>query len=116
MSKTKLKLGRHVTSYSEMGLACYGNTGKFTVDFFVMIAQIGIGIGYLIFNGTQINQVICYETHGEVCGYKTQYICIAVLILIPILWVKSLKKLSFVSMIALAFMIFALAVIMYYNF
>ena len=62
MTTTRMKLGPQIKSYSELGYACYGNSGKFVVDFFVMIAQIGIGIGYLIFNGTQINQVVCYET------------------------------------------------------
>jgi solute carrier family 36 (proton-coupled amino acid transporter) len=85
------------------------------VNIFICIGQIGIGIAYLIFTGTQIDQVICFESSGEACKMKNYYILFSVGILIPILWIKTIKKLTVINFFSL-FMIFAsLGVVMFYN-
>jgi len=52
MARTRNALGTHVKSYSELGLAAYGPLGQTLVGVFIVIGQLGIGIAYLIFNGT----------------------------------------------------------------
>jgi len=45
------EIGNHIKSYSELGYAVYGKPGKTAVDIYLLVAQMGIGIAYLIFNG-----------------------------------------------------------------
>jgi len=58
----KMKIGNHITSYSELGFAVYGAWGKMCVDSMVTISQFGFCIAYLIFIGKQLDQIICIET------------------------------------------------------
>ena len=60
--KCKERIGDHITSYSELGFAVYGKKGKLMVDLFIFISQIGFCIAYLLFIGTQLDQVVCIET------------------------------------------------------
>ena len=55
-SWAKDKMGRHVTSYSELGAACYGQKGKLSVDVSLLVTQIGVVIGYLLFVGKTTNR------------------------------------------------------------
>jgi amino acid permease len=50
---------------------------------------------------------MCHETLEEICNIKGVYVWICVFILIPINWIKEMKKLSYVSMIANVAIIFA---------
>ena len=45
------KCGSHVTSYSDLGLAVFGQQGKTFVDFCITTSQFGFCIAYLIFIG-----------------------------------------------------------------
>ena len=47
----KRKIGNHITSYSELGFAVYGDWGKLCVNTMVTISQFGFCIAYLIFIG-----------------------------------------------------------------
>lgn len=114
-SEARNRAGNHVKSYSDLGMAVYGTLGKTMTDVFLCIAQFGIGVAYLVFNGTQINQVICYESQGEVCGLKNTYIWIVVCLLTPIIWIKTMKKLSIVSIFALSVMFVSVFTIIYYS-
>ncbi|CAI2370542.1 unnamed protein product [Moneuplotes crassus] len=109
------KTGSIINSYSDLGYALYRGRGKLIVDTFILFAQLGICTAYLIFNGRQIEQIVCLETQGEICGHKNVYIFLATLILSPICWIKHLKNLSWIAFIALAGMLMALAVILYYD-
>jgi proton-coupled amino acid transporter len=109
------EIGDRVTSYSELGHCVYGAFGKNSVDFFLLIAQLGIGIAYLIFNGKQLDQVICYETQGSLCGMKNTYIWSACAVLVPIMWIKTLKKLFYVNLFALTCIVACIVTIFYYD-
>jgi proton-coupled amino acid transporter len=47
----KTKLGSHIESYSDLGLAIFGKWGKFFIDLCITISQIGFCIAYLLFIG-----------------------------------------------------------------
>ena len=85
------------------------------IDVMIIVGRMGTAIAYLIFNGTTIDEVICHQTGGEVCGMKTFYIIFCVLILTPAMWIRTMKKLYYVSIFGLTVMIFGLSVIMYYD-
>lgn len=65
-SEAAKKVEKPINSYSELGYALYRGRGKLVVDCFILFAQLGICISYLIFNGTQIDQIICLESQGEI--------------------------------------------------
>jgi len=103
-----------VANYSELGEVILGPRGKAVVDVCIVSSQIGFAIAYLIFIGSQMDQVICFETMYEECGFKSFYISLAAFILIPICWLKSFKKLSYVSMASNVFLVVALIIIIGY--
>jgi len=47
----KNKVGSHITSYSELGFAIFGPTGKAFINFCITVSQFGFCIAYLIFIG-----------------------------------------------------------------
>lgn len=66
----------------------------------MVFSQLGFSIAYLIFIGSQLDQVVCFETELEFCNKKPLYILIAVVILTPISWLRDYKYLSYVSIMA----------------
>lgn len=52
---------------------------------------------------------------GEACKLKDYYIGFATLFLVPVLWIKTIKKLTFINFIALGVIIFVLITIVYYD-
>ena len=62
MIRCKEKLGDHITSYSELGYAVWGKTGRLMVNIVVASAQFGFCIAYFLFSGSQLEQVVCLET------------------------------------------------------
>lgn len=114
-SEAALKLETKINSYSDLGYALYKGRGKLVVDSFILFAQLGICISYLIFNGAQIDQIICLESQGEICNHQNFYISMAVIVLSPVCWIKHLKNLSWIAFLALAGMVMALSVIVYYD-
>jgi len=62
-----------------------------------------------------MDQVVCYETQEEMCGYKSAYIAIAAFVLIPICWLRSFKYIAYVSVLASAFLVIALIIIVKYS-
>jgi proton-coupled amino acid transporter len=93
-----------------MGANC-----KTFVDFCMVSSQYGFCIAYLIFIGSQLDQVICIASENEVCGNKNTYISLSVLILIPICCLKTFKYLSYISFLSNISIVLALMVIMFYD-
>lgn len=74
-----------------------GKAGKYSIDAFIIIVQSGLCVTYLLFNGVQIDQILCLTTNGAVCGHKVTYILIATITLLPICYIQHLKHLAYVS-------------------
>ena len=114
-SDAAIKINKDVKSYSELGYAWYGGRGKLVVDWFILFTQLGICIAYLLFNGTQIDQILWLESQGEVWNHKNFYIMVGVIILSPVWWIKHLKNLSWIAFVSLAGILIALGTILYYD-
>lgn len=93
-----------IRSYSDLGSKVLGSKGKLLLDVCMMIAQLGFAIAYLIFIGSQLDQVVCFETELEFCDKKPMYILFAAVILTPICWLRDLKYLSYVSICTTIFL------------
>lgn len=52
---------------------------------------------------------------GEACKLKNYYIIFSVLLLIPILWIKTIKKLTFINFFSLFMILLSLGTIIYYD-
>lgn len=93
--EAKVKLNKVIKSYSDLGMQALGSKWKILVDVFVIVSQFGFCIAYLIFIGSQFEQVICYE--NNFCDKKVLYIFFSILILTPVCWLKSMNFLAYFS-------------------
>lgn len=53
---------KNIRSYSDLGNVVLGSFGKAVLDVCMIFAQLGFAIAYLIFIGSQLDQVVCLET------------------------------------------------------
>ena len=114
-SDSAIKQDAEIRSLSELCLKVLGPIGYFLMNFFIMWVQIGIDIWYLMFNGAQIDQIVWQATQNSIWGYSKTYIWIVVLCIIPLMWIKHLRDLSYVSFIFLVASFVTLATISYYS-
>ena len=102
-----------VNSYSDLGWVSYGSTGRIAVNVCILLTQTGIVISYILFIGNlfiivltiageQIDEVICNESNGDYCGRKNMYIWLAVLVLVPLCWIRNLSYLAYVSLFGIS--------------
>ena len=102
-----------VNSYSDLGWASYGSAGRAVVNVCILLTQTGIVVGFVLFignlfiffltiEGKQIDEVICNESNGDYCGRKSMYIWLAMLVLVPLCWIRNLSYLAYVSLFGLS--------------
>ena len=77
----------------------------------IIISQVGFCIAYLLFIGEQLDQVICFDLNT--CGFKTLYIFLAFIAILPVLWLPSVKHLAYPAMLANIAILGALGIILY---
>jgi solute carrier family 36 (proton-coupled amino acid transporter) len=97
-------------TYSDIGRAAFGSMGAKIVDFAIVTAQIGFSTAYMIFIGNNVEAAL-----GTCIGPATWMVITAVLAC-PLVWLRSLKKLSFGAILADVAVVFGLAVIIIYAF
>ena len=102
-----------IKSYSDLGMEAYGPRGASFVNCNIILSQVGFCIAYLLFIGEQLEQVICVETNESACGLKWLYIVCAFLVVLPIVWLPSVKHLAYPALLANFTIFFALAIIIY---
>lgn len=108
-----IKVNTKLRSYSELSRAVFGRGFKLTVDAFIMVVQVGLGISYLLFTGTQIDQLVCIATDNKLCGNKVSFIWLAVFIVLPMGMIKHMKHLAYVALVFLVGMIITYCTIIY---
>ncbi|CDW75794.1 UNKNOWN [Stylonychia lemnae] len=101
----KEKYGSKYETYSDLGHVIFGPWGKFSVDFSLIISQLGCGVAYLLFIGKQLDQVACQST--GFCDKKQLYISLAGMLLVPVCWLKTFKFVSYISIFASFSIVFA---------
>eukprot|EP00347_Sterkiella_histriomuscorum_P020215 403338649 len=109
----KEKYGSKYETYSDLGHVIFGRLGKLVVEFCLISSQLGCGVAYLLFIGKQVDQVICQAS--DFCNKKQLYIAIAAMILMPLCWLKTFKKVSYISGFANVSIVFALTTIICYS-
>lgn len=98
----KNNIGDSVISYSTLGHAVHGKTGKAFIDTFMLIAQFGFCISYILFVGKQFALVFNYFESNKVGddNGRVAWIFLAMAILIPFAWMRNLKLVSYFSFVA----------------
>jgi amino acid permease len=94
----KEKSQNPIHSYSDLGKYTLGWFGKLIVDGFMITGQMGVTTGYLLVFGHQMDQVVCYESLFEYCGYKNYFMALAAFIIIPVCWLKSFFFVGYISL------------------
>ena len=102
-----------ITSYSILGKAVFGNFFKILIEIWMCITQWGILISYLIFAGSQFDQIVWIESGHSFWDHTTLFIWISSLIMIPFCWIHTLKKLSYLSLFFSIGMIVSYIMIIY---
>ena len=106
-----------VNSYSDLGWVSYGSAGRLAVNVCILLTQTGIIIIFVLFIGNlvtivltivgeQIDEVICNESNGDFCGRKSMYIWLAMIVLVPLCWIRNLSYLAYVSLFGLSSVFF----------
>jgi proton-coupled amino acid transporter len=104
---SKLKVGNDIT-YSDIGRAAYGSIGAKIVDFSIVVAQMGFSTAYLIFIGSNVEAAL------STCVGPSSWATITAVLVCPLVWLKSLKKLSFGAILADFAIVFGLVTILTY--
>ena len=97
-------------SYSDIGRAAYGSKGAKIVDFAIVTAQMGFATAYLIFIGSNVEAAL------GTCIGNSSWATIAAVLVCPLVWLRSLKKLSFGAILADVAIVFGLIVIFIFAF
>jgi hypothetical protein len=63
----------------------------------MLCSYMGATTAYLLVLGQQMDQVVCYESLFEFCGYKNTYMALAIFIITPVCWLKSFRFVSYIS-------------------
>lgn len=80
----------------------------------LLVATNGIFLmAYIMFFGTQSDQLMCKTLKSRECGHANQYSFIILLCLLPILLLRSLAGVGFFSIFILCFTFLALGIIVY---
>ncbi|KAK4017028.1 hypothetical protein OUZ56_031984 [Daphnia magna] len=94
--------------------AKYGRAFSITINVFICITQFGFCCVYLVFTSTNLQQVVEYYTE---LGWDVRiYMCFLTIPLIFLNWIRNLKLLAPVSLIANVLQMSSIVVVFYYIF
>ena len=105
-SEIEVEAEERIISYSDIGRAAYGSAGAKVVDFAIVTAQMGFSTAYLIFIGSNVEAAL------GTCIGSSSWAVIAAVLVTPLVWLRSLKKLSFGAILADVAIVFGLIVIL----
>ena len=114
-SEAAFKLGTDIRSLSELCLKVLGPISYIWINSAIIFVQSGAHVGYLMFNGAQIDQIVWQATQNSICEHSKTYIGIEVLLMIPLWWIKNLRNLSHVSFVVLIGTFVTIWTIIYYS-
>lgn len=96
-----------LSSFGELGFKTYGNPLKILILISILISQIGFVSTYILFATKNLSNLI------NLTDFKL--VMIQFLLLIPLMLIRKISKLSFVSLISSACIIIGLIIIFYYS-
>lgn len=101
---------RDRVTFSMVGRHTYGEWGQAVVDFAMVTSQCGFAIAYFLFIGENASLALGFPDS------KNTVIMVACAVLLPLVWLRSLKRLAFSALVADVAVVFAIVVIFVYDF
>lgn len=98
------------SNFSGLGSCVFGWRGRSIVDFALVSSQIGFSTAYLIFIGSNVHSALHLRSFTE-----DAVILLASTLLLPLVWLKEVKKLAFTSLLADGAILFGLITVIGYS-
>jgi len=98
-----------ISTYTDIGHACFGRLGAVLVDISVVMSQFGFGCVYLVFISTNVHSIVSRLSQIEV-------LAIMLPVLILLVWLRDLKFLSFTSLFANVAVVATVVCVLQYGF
>ncbi|KAL0095500.1 transmembrane amino acid transporter protein-domain-containing protein [Phycomyces blakesleeanus] len=108
---TRSKIGG---TYGGIGESLYGRWMRYAIAFFVALTQMGFVASYMIFISTNIGIAIDTLTECHAAFDSKYIIWMAILVIIPMTWIRKIGRLSWIVIIADTCILFCLIVVLYY--
>eukprot|EP00164_Ancoracysta_twista_P002307 GFYU01003050.1.p1 GENE.GFYU01003050.1~~GFYU01003050.1.p1 ORF type:complete len:467 (-),score=123.04 GFYU01003050.1:117-1517(-) len=104
-AECRRRAGSSVKEYGDIGYVAFGRPGAMLVTFALVSAQLGICIAYLIFIAKNMDAVIPGMTHEQI-------VLAACPFMIGFSWIRNIKSLSPLSVLANVFCVAGIAVVL----
>lgn len=109
--RSKKILGK--SSFGELGYLTYGSPMKYSIMVSIIISQIGFVAMYILFTAENMTPFI--EATFNVRVNKANVVIAQCLLLIPLVLIRDLTRLSFISLVSSTFILVGLMIIFYYS-
>ena len=102
-------------SFGDLGQIIYGDKCRQTILASIAISQMGFCCAYYIFVGQNLRDLLMIVSDCKIILPDWVFICIQVLVYIPLAWVRKIKNFGITSLIADVFILAGLGYIFVYD-
>jgi len=95
----------------DLGCTLYGEWMRPILAVLLVATNSSFLMVYIIFYGTQIDQLVCKTFEAKECGNHHTYSAFVLLALLPLIYVKSLKNIGYFSLFCLVFTLIGIIII-----
>jgi amino acid permease len=95
----------------DLGCTLYGEWMRPILAVLLVATNSSFLMVYIIFYGTQIDQLVCKTFEAKECGNHHMYSAFVLLALLPLIYVKSLKNIGYFSLFCLVFTLIGIIII-----
>jgi proton-coupled amino acid transporter len=108
--QSKRRLG--LDSFGELGFRTYGKPLKYSIMVSIIISQLGFVGTYILFTAENVGSFVREKYRWEVSS--ATIVIVQCILLIPLVLIRNLTKLSFISLISSLFIVIGLVIIFYF--
>ena len=95
----------------DLGCTLYGEWMRPILAVLLVATNSSFLMVYIIFYGTQIDQLVCKTFEAKECGNHHLYSAFVLVALLPLIYVKSLKNIGYFSLFCLVFTLIGIIII-----
>lgn len=95
----------------DLGSTLYGEWIRPILAVLLVATNSSFLMVYIIFYGTQIDQLVCKTFEAKECGNHHLYSALVLVALLPLVYVRSLKNIGYFSLFCLCFTIIGIVII-----
>lgn len=95
----------------DLGCTLYGEWMRPLLAVLLVATNSSFLMVYIIFYGTQIDQLICKTAEAAECGNHHMYSALVLLALLPLIYIRSLKNIGYFSLFCLVFTLIGIIII-----